>query len=273
MLEAAAASPRGAVSPMPPSGDCSSASMVQLPRNAQADHAGSGEAPPGADSPVDERPDAMIDEHRAEGEVWAQPQAKAESRELLPRPRALEVPERPQVEAGREDLVRDEQDAASAQCYPKFSRTPSSLRKLSNISGNVLADAELDHCETFAIPSTDVEVGAYIGMGACCHVMRGAWRGRSVAIKTIKICDSAGADDAADNNSKSKDIIKEIALMCRSFATVSHPNIVGFYGICIDGPQPWLIMEYVGGGSCVCVCARARVSVCRVCVCVHMCRT
>jgi serine/threonine protein kinase len=211
----------------------------------------------------------MLDEHRAEGEERAQTQAKAESRELLPRPRALEVPERPQVDTGREELVRDEQDAASAQCYPKFSRTRSALRKLSNSSGNVLADAELDHCEMFAIPSSDVKVGAYIGMGACCHVMRGAWRGRSVAIKTIKICDSAGADDAADNNSKSKDIIKEIALMCRSFATVSHPNIVGFYGICIDGPQPWLIMEYVGGGSyvCVCVCVCVRECLPSVCVC------
>jgi serine/threonine protein kinase len=235
---------------MPPSGDCSSASMVQLPRNDQTDHTGSAGAPPGAVSPVVERQDAMIDEHRAEGEQRAQPQAKAESRELLPRQRALEVPRRPQDEAGREEeLVRDEQDAASAQCYPKFLRTPSALRTLSNSSGNVLADAELDHCETFAIPSSDVKVGAYLGMGACCHVMRGAWRGRSVAIKTITICDSTGAEDAADNNSKSKDIVKEIALMCRSFATTSHPNIVGFYGICVDGPQPWLIMEYVGGGS------------------------
>jgi serine/threonine protein kinase len=200
-----------------------------------------------------ERPGAIIDEHRAEGagagsdEEWAQPQVRAESKEPLP------------VEAGGmraclEDLVRDEQVAASALCYPKFfERTPSasssSLRTLSIASGNVLADAELDHCEMFSIPSSDVEVGAYIGMGACCNVMRGAWRGRSVAIKTIKTCDSTGADNTSDNNSKSSDVVKEISLMCRAFATVSHPNIVGFYGICVDGPQPWLIMEYVGGGS------------------------
>ena len=126
---------------------------------------------------------------------------------------------------------------------------PSALRRMSSSSGNVLADAELDHCEMFSIPSSDVEVVACIGMGACCHVMRGAWRGRSVAIKTIKTCDSTGADDAVTNNSKSTDMVKEIALMCRAFATVSHPNIVGFFGICVDGPQPWLIMEYVGGGS------------------------
>ena len=154
-----------------------------------------------------------------------------------------------------QDLVRDEQVAASAPSYPTFfERTPSassssSLRTLSIASGNVLADAELDHCELFSIPSSDVEMGAPIGMGACCHVMRGAWRGRPVAIKTIKTVDSTGADDAADNNSKSSDVVKEISLMCRAFATVSHPNIVGFYGICVDSPQPWLIMEYVGGGS------------------------
>jgi serine/threonine protein kinase len=126
---------------------------------------------------------------------------------------------------------------------------PSALRRMASSSGNVLADAELDHCEMFSIPSSDVEVVACIGMGACCHVMRGAWRGRSVAIKTIKTCDSTGADDAVTNHSKSTDMVKEIALMCRAFATVSHPNIVGFFGICVDGPQPWLIMEYVGGGS------------------------
>ena len=125
----------------------------------------------------------------------------------------------------------------------------SALRRMASSSGNVLADAELDHCEKISIPSSDVEVGAPIGMGACCHVMRGAWRGRPVAIKTIKTVDSTGADDAADNNSKSSDVVKEISLMCRAFATVSHPNIVGFYGICVDSPQPWLIMEYVSGGS------------------------
>ena len=201
-----------------------------------------------------ERPGTIIHEHRAKGagagsdEEWAQTQARAESKEPLP------------VEAGGmrarlEDMVRDEQVAASALCYPKFfERTPSassssSLRTLSIASGNVLADAELDHCEMFSIPSSDVEVGAYIGMGSCCNVMRGAWRGRSVAIKTIKTCDSTGADNAADNNSKSSDVVKEISLMCRAFATVSPPNIVGFYGICVDGPQPWLIMEYVSGGS------------------------
>jgi serine/threonine protein kinase len=44
-------------------------------------------------------------------------------------------------------------------------------------------------------------------------------------------------------------MLKEIELMCRAFSTVRHPNIVDFYGICADGLQPWLIMEYVGGGS------------------------
>jgi len=164
--------------------------------------------------------------------------------ESLARQKALRMP----LPEEEEELVRNEQVAASAPCFPEFSRVPSALRKMSNSSGNVLADAELDHCEMFAIPSSDVEVGACIGMGACCQVMRGMWRGRSVAIKTIRICDSAGADDAAAVNSKSKDIVKEIALMCQTFATMSHPNIVGFYGICVDSAQPWLIMEYVGGG-------------------------
>jgi len=211
--------------------------MGELPRD---DHAGSAEPgmpPRGAVSP-EAAPTPL-------GAICRSLECPDDILEFpLPRQRALRMP----LPEEEEELVRDEQVAVSAPCFPKFSRVPSALRKMSNSSGNVLADAELDHCEMFAIPSSDVEVGACIGMGACCQVMRGMWRGRSVAIKTIRICDSAGADDAAAVNSKSKDIVKEIALMCQTFATMSHPNIVGFYGICVDSAQPWLIMEYVGGG-------------------------
>jgi len=104
---------------------------------------------------------------------------------------------------------------------------------------------DLGHYETCAIPSSDVVVGDYIGKGACGDVKRGTWRGRAVAIKTL----SAAACDWGTHHSQSKDMLKEIELMCRAFSTVRHPNIVDFYGICADGLQPWLIMEYVGGGS------------------------
>jgi len=107
----------------------------------------------------------------------------------------------------------------------------------------VLDNDELEHCETLAIPSSEIVVGAFIGRGACGDVMRGAWRGRSVAIKTL--C----AATCEPGTQESKDMIKEIALMCRSFSTVRHAAIVDFYGICTDGLQPWLIIEYVGGGS------------------------
>jgi serine/threonine protein kinase len=102
-----------------------------------------------------------------------------------------------------------------------------------------------NHCKTFAIPCSDVVVGAYIGKGAFGDVRRGAWRGRAVAIKAL----SAAACDSSAHHSQSKDMLKEIELIRRALSTVRHPNIVGFYGICVDSRQPWLIMEYVGGGS------------------------
>ena len=128
---------------------------------------------------------------------------------------------------------------------PIFRRSSSSLRRASiEVPEAGLDDAELDFCESFAIPISDMSVGARIGTGACGDVMRGVWRGRDVAIKTLA---ATGHDELG--SAESKDMLMEIRLMCRSFATVRHPCIVGFYGICVDGPQPWLLLEYVGGGS------------------------
>ena len=30
---------------------------------------------------------------------------------------------------------------------------------------------------------------------------------------------------------------------------LQHPSIVGFRGICIDSTLPWLVLEYMPGGS------------------------
>jgi serine/threonine protein kinase len=197
---------------------------------------------PGCDA---ERPDVIIDEHPSAVRKLSNSSGNVLTDTKLEHCEVFSIPSS-DVEVGagcdveRPDAIIDERF---------IRRSSSALRRMSSSSGNVLPNAELDHCEMFSIPSSDVEVGACIGMGACSQVIRGVWRGRSVAIKTIKTCDSTGDDDAAANTSKYTDMVKEIALMCRAFATVSHPNIVGFYGICVDGPQLWLIMEYVGGGS------------------------
>ena len=190
---------------------------------AHGSHKSNGQAGSSAISPPDRRPDRrdhrQTDDHTAETEPGSH----------------------------RSDSDVDAQTDSFAiplsAAPPKFSRTPSALARLSTSSGNVLNDAELEHCETLAIPSSEVVVGVFIGRGACGDIMRGAWRGRAVAIKSL--C----AATREPGTQESKDMIKEISLMCRSFATVRHPAIVGFYGICTDGPQPWLIMEYVGGGS------------------------
>ena len=190
---------------------------------AHGSHKSNGQAGSSAISPPDRRPDRrdhrQTDDHTAETE----PGSHRSDSDVDAQTDSFAIP-------------------LSFAVPPKFSRTPSALARLSSSSGNVLNDAELEHCETLAIPSSEVVVGAFIGRGACGDIMRGAWRGRAVAIKSLCAATLLGTQE-------SKDMIKEISLMCRSFATVRHPAIVGFYGICTDGPQPWLMMEYVGGGS------------------------
>ena len=120
-----------------------------------------------------------------------------------------------------------------------FTRTPSALSRASIDNGNVLNDAEIAYCESFAISSSTILLGAHIGSGACGEVHRAGWRNKEVAIKMLRYSSEADSQEV-------KDLVKECSLMCRSLV---HPNIVGFYGICIDGDLPWLVIEYMGGGS------------------------
>ena len=125
-------------------------------------------------------------------------------------------------------------------------RSASSLRRASSLCGvhPVLDDSEIDHCESFAIPSSDITLCNVIGQGACGDILRGIWGGRDVAIKRMK----CSVSENGDSNER-QDMIKEISIMCRNFSALGHPNIVGFHGICIDETAPWLVIEYVGGGS------------------------
>ena len=43
-----------------------------------------------------------------------------------------------------------------------------------------------------------------------------------------------------------QDMVKEISMMSQK---LQHPSIVGFRGICIDSTLPWLVLEYMPGGS------------------------
>ena len=66
-------------------------------------------------------------------------------------------------------------------------RSASSLRRASSLSGEhpLLDDSEIDHCESFAIPSSDIILGAVIGQGTCGDVLRGIWGEQDVAIKRM----------------------------------------------------------------------------------------
>lgn len=88
----------------------------------------------------------------------------------------------------------------------------------------MLDDDEIDHCESFAIPTRDIAFGEEVGIGGSCTVLRGQWRQLQVAVKTWP----AGSDPTSI---RVKDTIKEMVVLAKG---LKHPNIVGVYGICTD---------------------------------------
>jgi serine/threonine protein kinase len=85
-----------------------------------------------------------------------------------------------------------------------------------------------------AIPYKELQIISDIGSGAYGKVCLGKWRGVKVAIKVAK--------DVVDID----DFFKEALLM---IAIRPHPNVLQVLGVCIDGPNPAIVMEYCPRGS------------------------
>ncbi|EFC35890.1 predicted protein [Naegleria gruberi] len=74
-----------------------------------------------------------------------------------------------------------------------------------------------------------------IGEGGSGVVYLGKWHHHPVAIKCLKIEDTANSDE----------IEKEAAMLCR----LRHPNIVLFYGVSLTQHKQYLVVEYLERGS------------------------
>ena len=72
-----------------------------------------------------------------------------------------------------------------------------------------------------------------VGEGSFGEVFRGSWLGTTVAVKTMR--------NASSNALKMDKFLGEIALT----STLHHPNIVLFYGACVEVPNVCLVMEYL----------------------------
>src|SRR5688572_3801487 len=86
----------------------------------------------------------------------------------------------------------------------------------------------------------DYDVQAVLGRGGIGVVYRGTDRvlGRDVAIKVLR-------SDLADHESMRERFLRE----ARSAASLRHDHVVAIYGVGDQAKQPYLVMEYVPGGS------------------------
>jgi hypothetical protein len=84
----------------------------------------------------------------------------------------------------------------------------------------------------------DLNSEGKIGDGSFGDVYKAKWQGNDVAVKILK-------EGIVDLPEFVGDFIREAA----TWSKLTHPNITRFYGICWTKPSPYIVVEYVGGGS------------------------
>gem|GEM_PF-1407463 len=88
------------------------------------------------------------------------------------------------------------------------------------------------------IQPEDLDFESKIGDGSFGDVYKATWQGSEVAVKVLK-------EGIADLSEFMGDFLREAA----TWSKLTHPNITRFFGICWTKPSPYIIVEYVGGGS------------------------
>ncbi|KAJ3551890.1 hypothetical protein NM688_g4448 [Phlebia brevispora] len=95
---------------------------------------------------------------------------------------------------------------------------------------------------TFALSSIEVEfnVNCPIGRGASGQVYKGDWNGAVVAVKRLH------ADDARIISDEQK---RGIRHEVKIWSMLHHPNVLTFYGACLEATVPFLVMRYCPFGD------------------------
>jgi len=88
------------------------------------------------------------------------------------------------------------------------------------------------------IQQNDLNFEGDLGDGSFGRVYKATWQGSEVAVKVLK-------EGIADLPEFMGDFIREAA----TWSKLTHPNITRFFGICWTKPSPYIVVEYVGGGS------------------------
>jgi serine/threonine protein kinase len=88
------------------------------------------------------------------------------------------------------------------------------------------------------IPLNELEIGSEIGSGSYGRVCIGKWKKNKYRV-ALKFCQNKGKID---------EFMREANLM---ISLPPHPNVVQMFGVCIEGTQPIIVMEYCSGGLSV----------------------
>ena len=93
------------------------------------------------------------------------------------------------------------------------------------------------------VPKRQLTLGRMLGEGSFGSVYAASWRGEAVAVKQLR--STAGLPSRQQRRLASQ-LACEATLMSR----LSHPNIVGFLGLCCEERDtPWLLTHLCEGGS------------------------
>ena len=87
------------------------------------------------------------------------------------------------------------------------------------------------------ISLNELEIGSEIGSGTYGRVCVGKWKNKYRV--ALKFCQNRGKID---------EFMREANLM---ISLPPHPNVVQMFGVCIEGTQPIIVMEYCSGGLSV----------------------
>jgi serine/threonine protein kinase len=85
------------------------------------------------------------------------------------------------------------------------------------------------------ISLNELEIGSEIGSGTYGRVCVGKWKKNKYRV-ALKFCQNKGKID---------EFMREANLM---ISLPPHPNVVQMFGVCIEGTQPIIVMEYCSGG-------------------------